>query len=252
MIFCNVAGHRDVVGGLGNNLFKIAAAASLSYENNDELLVSDWRYNIFDEIKFGLSRDMIIIDYIYYESDFTYSEISYKKNMEIIGSFQSEKYFNKDYIRKIFTPKKQIVDYIKEKYREILNKNITSIHVRRGDYLTNIANHPVQSIKYYIEAMKVIGECDSFLVISDDIQWCKSQKIFSGNRFHFIENEKDYIDLFISSMCKNNIIANSTFSWWGAWLNCKKDKKVIAPKTWFGPNLTLDTKDVLPEEWIKI
>ena len=88
------------------------------------------------------------------------------------------------------------------------------------------------------------------LVFSDDIDWCKG--VFRGDRFTFIEGEKDYIDLYIMSQCKNNIIANSTFSWWGAWLNKNKNKKIVAPKKWFGSLISHNTKDLIPKEWIKV
>ena len=85
------------------------------------------------------------------------------------------------------------------------------------------------------------------MVFSDDLDWCK--ETFLGNRFTFISGNRDYQDLFLMSMCKNNIIANSSFSWWGAWLNTNLNKKVIAPKKWFGPQLSLSSDDIYPNTW---
>ena len=90
----------------------------------------------------------------------------------------------------------------------------------------------------------------TYLIFSNDIEWCK--KNFIGNQFIFIEGEKDYIDLWLMSLCKNNIIANSSFSWWGAWLNTNSDKKVITPKNWFGPAINHSTQDLIPEKWFMI
>lgn len=256
MIYCNVAGERKIIGGLGNNLFKIAAAASLAKKNNDEFSISAWRYDIFQDgvFKFGVDKKSINIENIYYEPYFQYQEIEYKSNMEVVGSFQSEKYFEKQYIMESFKPKQQIKSYIIEKYGALLSKKTCSIHVRRGDYLTNSKRHPVLPEDYYRMAMNkmVDWNVESFIIISDDINWCKNTNVFKNNNVFFVCNEKDYIDLFLMSMCDHNIISNSTFSWWGAWLNGNNIKKVIAPKIWFGPGLSFDTKDVVPEEWIKL
>ena len=86
-----------------------------------------------------------------------------------------------------------------------------------------------------------------FVVFSDDINWCK--EAFKNKNFTFIEDEKDYIDLHMMSLCKHNIIVNSTFSWWGAWLNTNPNKIVIAPKVWFGSSSHEDSKDVIPNDW---
>jgi hypothetical protein len=101
---------------------------------------------------------------------------------------------------------------------------------------------------YYRNAIAEFSDDTRFLVFSDDIQWCKEN--FKGDNFHFIEGEKDYVDLYLMSLCNNNIIANSSFSWWGAWLNNTPNKKVIAPKQWFGKAKQLNTKDLIPETWI--
>ena len=88
-----------------------------------------------------------------------------------------------------------------------------------------------------------------FLVFSDDIEWCK--QVFDDD-FNFIEGEEDYVDLLLMARCKHNIIANSSFSWWGAWLNRNNNKRVIAPKKWFGSVANLDSKDLLPKGWITL
>ena len=93
-------------------------------------------------------------------------------------------------------------------------------------------------------------ETDLFVVFSDDIKWCKEH--IKPSNVIYIENEKDYIELYLMSICNNNIVSNSSFSWWGAWLNKNEDKKVIGPLKWFGTAITHNTDDVLPNNWIKI
>ena len=143
----------------------------------------------------------------------------------------------------------QIKNRINEKYR--LEENTCSIHVRRGDYIGN-GLHEVCHLEYYLEAveeMKSRTEIDKFIVFSDDIAWCKEN--FIGENFLFIENNSNIEDLYLQTQCTNNIICNSSFSWWGAWLNANPNKVVIAPECWYG-DLSKDTKDLLPEKWIKL
>ncbi len=109
--------------------------------------------------------------------------------------------------------------------------------------------HPSQDISFYKESVSLMVKNTHFLVFSDDVEWCVNNFDFIEKKT-FIRNEKDYEDLYLMSMCNNNIIANSTFSWWGAWLNKNQDKIVIAPKTWFGSNYShLGTKDLYCDGW---
>ena len=94
----------------------------------------------------------------------------------------------------------------------------------------------------------MIGGNPNILVFSDDIQWCKDNLKFDN--LHFIENQSDILDMYLISMCNNNVICNSTFSWWGAWINSNLDRKVISPVKWLGENI--NTSDIIPSEWIKI
>jgi len=191
-------------------------------------------------------------DIIFNQNGHHYEEISYQENLKLIGYFQSEKYFEdyKEYILKLFEPTEEIVQYINGKYGEILNKNTCSINIRHGDYLRLPNHHPVCSIEYYKKAISHFSDT-TFLIFSDNINWCKS--VFVGSDFIFIEGEEDYIDLYLISMCKNNIIANSSFSWWGSWLNRNENKKIIAPSVWFGPAYrTWITDDIYTNKMIKI
>jgi hypothetical protein len=99
--------------------------------------------------------------------------------------------------------------------------------------------------------MAAMPDGTTFLVFSDDMEWCKEN--FIGDQFIFVEGENDVTDLWIMSYCKHNIIANSSFSWWGAWLNDYKHKIVVAPLKWFGPAKgDIKTDDIYAENWIRI
>lgn len=123
-----------------------------------------------------------------------------------------------------------------------------SLHVRRTDYVTN-PNHSSLGLEYYEEALKQFDSKRNVLIFSDDTEWCKNQKIFESDRFYVSEGQTNYADLCLMTLCEDHIIANSSFSWWGAWL--AEDNRVIAPSGWFsGTNLEhLDTTDLLPETW---
>jgi hypothetical protein len=179
----------------------------------------------------------------------------------IDGYWQSEKNFNKfeNIIRSDFTFNKPLEGKNKLLADEIKNTLSVSIHVRRGDYVNNYATnkyHGVCSNDYYFEAIKLITNkylnCTLFF-FSDDINWVKNTFDSIIQPVRFIDhnyNKDSYIDMQLMSLCKHNIIANSSFSWWAAWLNKNTTKTIIVPKKWFNVNLV--TKDLIPESWIKI
>lgn len=182
------------------------------------------------------------------------------KNIYLCGHWQSEKYFKniKNIIRKEFTLRNKMSNNGQKITNIIKNTQSISIHIRRGDYAENKETnqyHGLCSLKYYYDSIEKITKHIKnpyFFIFSDDIKWAKNNlKIkfpvlfVSGN---FI---KDCEELILMSKCKHNIIANSSFSWWGAWLNNNQKKIVIVPKKWFN-NSPNNTKDLCPEFWLKI
>ena len=106
-------------------------------------------------------------------------------------------------------------------------------------------------LDYYQEALSKFDSSLPVVVFTDDVEWCNSQKLFSEDRFMISESGDHYVDLCLMSLCKHHIIANSSFSWWGAWLSGSDN--VIAPMQWFGEgNQDKDTKDLIPERWTRI
>ena len=251
----------SLMGGLGNYMFQISTAFSLSIDNEDKCVfsindifsphknISSYEGNILRNITFS---NNVSSNTTYRESTFHYNEIPYSTQLKLSGYFQSEKYFthNRDNIISLFSIDDVSLDIITSKYGKLLSGTTCSIHVRRGDYLKLPNQHPVCKLDYYSESINLIGDGVNFLVFSDDISWCKEN--FKGDRFTFIEDNKDYIDMWLMSLCDHNIIANSSFSWWGAWLNTNPDKIIIYPNNWFGSNLPHNTKDLTPKKWIKL
>jgi hypothetical protein len=182
-------------------------------------------------------------------------------NCYLDGYWQSEKYFSS--IRKEllaeFSPQKEVSDKTKELMLKINSCNAISLHIRRGDYVTNAHNnsyHGTCSLEYYNRAISFMRNkiTDAeFFIFSDEPAWFKENvKIDFPVQFITHNTGKNsYQDLILMSLCKHNIIANSSFSWWGAWLNQNQNKIVIAPKLWFNDK-SKNTKDLLPENWVKI
>ena len=127
---------------------------------------------------------------------------------------------------------------------------MTSVHIRRGDYISSPHmtefHTNLSETDYYQKAMEIIG--GDFMFISDDIEWCKEN--FKGDNIFYSPFTEELEDLCLMTYCTNNIIANSSFSWWGAYLGF--DGKVIAPNNWFGPKGPKKTQDLIPNNWIKI
>jgi hypothetical protein len=176
------------------------------------------------------------------------------KNSTLFGYFQNERYFS-DYSQQIRT------DFI---FKEILTGenllasncikecNSVSIHIRRGDYLHPNANMAVLDTGYYRKAIQLVTErCQNpcFFVFSDDMEWARTNLDFGSFQHYYIDwntGSNSHIDMRLISLCKHNITANSSFSWWGAWLNSNPDKIVIAPSTWW----KIQSDRVLPEGFI--
>jgi hypothetical protein len=155
-------------------------------------------------------------------------------NIDLLGYFQTEKYFShiEDEIRSDFKFSDKLMSQCKEFYDSNFdNVKVIDLHVRRGDYVSN-PNHPVPSDEYYKTALSQFDSDLPVIVFSDDSEWCKNHELFSEDRFYISENNATDFDLCLMSMCNYHIIANSSYSWWGAWL--AKSEKIIAPKIWFG------------------
>ena len=202
---------------------------------------------------------------IYNESsfDFQTAVLSIKSPVYLIGYFQSYKYFigYEDFIRQLFSFPVDTLDEVnKELLVKIKSSNTIAIHIRRGDYVSDKSTaeyHGSCSLDYYLEAIKLLtSENKDFTLIffSDESDWVVEQfkdlpysKIF----VHHNKGDNSWKDMLLMSSCHHNVIANSSFSWWAAWLNRNREKIVIAPKEWFKTK-DLNAQIVLPEEWMKL
>ena len=266
-------------GRLGNQMFQYAALRGIATKRGFDWVIppEDYdhtaNYGLFETFEMSsVKKENIgfIEGQVVAENGYEFSEEFFNEcpdNISLDGFFQTEKYFDhvSDQIRKDFIFKQ---DYLKpcQEYINSLDSVPIFLHVRRTDAVGKEGYHPIAPLSYYQEALKRFDNDTPCFVFTDDLEWCKSQEYFQQDRFMFNENVQKYdyksmdgsgrmqntllpqVDLCLMSLCSGAIIVNSSFSWWGAWL--QNNGKVIAPDPWFGPNAShLDTSDVRPDRW---
>lgn len=222
------------------------------------------RHKLFDTFYKHLRLKSRLMPFYYPEQTFHFDSSVFKRNNTYFDGFwQTEKYFKdmgSELLEEI-TLKNKLSEYSESVSREIEKSNAVSIHVRRADYVQDPATEIIWGscdMDYYKRALdKIMSFVQNphFFVFSDDHKWAEEN--FKSLPFPVtcIKNtaEKNYEDLILMSRCRHNIIANSSFSWWGAWLNQNRKKIVIGPAQWFKTKkMSTDTKDILPPEWIKL
>jgi hypothetical protein len=247
-------------GHLGNQMFQYASLRGIADKNKLEWKVPppqqfgskyQLRSNIFSLFKLSFLLENNVEtgqpSKTYVEKSMNFDEslfTSIKDDTDLDGYFQSWRYFDhmKDQILSDFTFKNSI---------DVLDKPLDciSLHVRRTDYV-GIEDY-LKNIfpQYYKDALEYFAD-ERVMIFSDDIEWCKQQEVFSGSRFIF-QSGTFQEDFYLLSRCKSSIIANSTFSWWAAYLNKNPDKTIIAPKQWFGPvHSNHNMNDLILPDWI--
>lgn len=269
----------NLIGGVGNQLFQYATAKAIAINCGFDLKIdiSDfenyhtenyelYNFNIKEkfatmcEIETLLKHRKVFKKYYYKEkkSKFMPQILKLKNSAYLEGYFQTEKYFYniKDIIKKEFTFKNNDFLINKDVLNEIQNENSVSINLRGNDYINDkeIAKYfNVCTKKYYDNAISYINkkmENPKFYIFSDDMNYAK--EFFKSKKdFKIIETANWQEDFYFMQNCKSNIIANSSFSWWCAWLNNNPEKIVVAPKKW-NNNPNMAQKNIVPNDWIKI
>jgi hypothetical protein len=258
--------HIGKLGRLGNQMFQYASLRGIAVNRGYDFgippssFLDVWNdHQLFEVFELtNLSQKNIkLLDMghapVAKERGFEFDELLYNQcpnEITIFGFFQSEKYFKKirNSILEDFTFRQHILEPCKDMISQV--DNPIALHVRRSDYLTN-PNHVALSISYYYSALEQFDKNRPVIVFSDDPEWCNNQEIFSDDRFMISENTDNAVDMCLMSLCSSHIIANSSFSWWGAWLS--NSDKVIAPKLWFGSgNSDKKINDLIPERWVII
>jgi hypothetical protein len=260
MISCTRIGTH---GHLGNQMFQYAVVKAVCARRGYEARIP--RYAgleltaVFDIPDPELTdNDVRSLVHLYKEPHFAYSDAVFDvpDNCNLQGYFQSQRYFEHcaAEIRASLAFKPALVAQADRVSSRLLGgawlqPTTVSLHVRRGDYLALPTYHPVCPAEYYEQALGFMEERVGrmrVVVFSDDLEWCR--ETFRGRRYRFSDNDSG-TDLLLMSRCDHHIIANSSFSWWGAWLNPSPDKIVIAPEVWFGPDCPQDSQDLRPPDW---
>lgn len=275
----------ELFGGLGNQLYQYALGRKLSILNNELLKLDISFYRIQQHRKYCLKYFNIVENiaseneiaalknstirhenreisaYIQEKSlEFDKETLAFSGNVYLSGYWQSYKYFKdvKEILKNEISLKQESDSKNIEMANKIKSCEAISLHIRRGDFLgiDNAKVNEIYSLEYHYNAADKISASiknPHFFVFSDDMQWVKKNfKLKYDMTFVDINNDnKNYEDLNLMSLCKHHIIVNSTFSWWGAWLGENADKIVIAPKRWSKCTYT-NTDDLLPESWIKL
>jgi len=214
LISCNL------MGGLGNQLFEAAHALSQGWKHNREVVFipRSWTPGQGNGTENYLSN--------------VFRKLNFVENLDGFNRV-TEGPFEYSEVREMFEPPKELVDEFYAKYPQLNNSETLSLHVRRSEYLQYPEIHPTITKEYIEEALKVIGNYSTVFVFSDDHQWVKDNLNFPS--VIFVNEDTDWKELYLMGLCKNHIISNSTFSWWGVFLNKNKDKKIVCPSRWFGP-----------------
>ena len=275
-----------IKGGLGNQLFQYAAGRAVAIHHKSPLKLDLTIFKTYELHKylldqFAIQADMATENEIselkgandllfsalrkagivkrksyFKEKRSSYFDASVFKNDDVYldGYWQNELYFSG--IRELLLRELATISSMSDvgcAYLECIKKsNSVSLHVRRGNYL-NLKNVNVLDVDYYMRAVDFLRkgvEKPTFYIFSDDLEWCKNNLGFLDNCI-FVDSTKTEIDdLKLMSFCQHNIIANSSFSWWGAWLNQNSKKTVIAPKDWLlnDPG----SSNVILSDWVKL
>jgi len=271
------------IGRFGNQMFQYAAlkgiAANRGFDYtippiNNEIQIDN--YGLLEAFELSTNKNVgwIQSDNVIQERQFHFDEEFFNKcpdNVNVHGFFQTEKYFKhiENDIRKDFVFKDEWLEPCKN-FREQIDGEVIFLHVRRGDpgladkrgfkwaYVNLAHQHPVQPLEYYEKALAEFDDKLPVVVFSDSIDWVKEQPFFRGDRFMFSEPQDKhsdgalvpYLDMCLMSLCDHAIIANSSMSWWGAWLQTNPYQKVVAPKMWFGSDYAdKNTKDLYCQNW---
>ncbi len=263
-VTCNFSGE------LGNQMFEIAHVIAYALDNDCDPIF----YGISGAAKLDVNFQHVFHRLrvlppshgIHFEDYFqsevcTYSPVpdTGQANMRFSGHFQNEKYFvhHRDYIREIFAPSEKILHYIEKKYGKLetlFDTPTVGVHIRTFMPSARLPDHVGflggATWQYFIDAINYFPENYTFLVFSDAPDWVKKNFPPCNRKIKFIKENPHYIDLYFLSLCHHQVVSpESTFSWWGAWLNGNPDKVVIVPHFW---QLGATGEDIFPPGWVKI
>lgn len=241
-----------LTGQLGNQLFQIATTLAYAWDYNAIPVFPDLNQSTY-LMSYNRDRIFFRLDSSPSPCRFrnTFTEASwnsairppFQRNVKLFGYFCSWAHFNhhRNRLLEVFAPSSSILDYLRAKYPDLIdNPKTVSIHVRTGNAELHAKKfYHFMGLEYYKRAIELFPSDSTFVVFSDRINWCKVHFPSLNKKFIFIDSNDAIQDLFLMSMMKHNIVANSSFSWWGAYLNQNPGKIVVAPYSWHHPSFAL-------------
>lgn len=252
--------------GLGNQLFQVASTIGIAKAHNRPWGFLPWHNNKYFKHTLPSLPINDLPQTVVSEKRFDYDSIVLPDNSNAVlsGYLQSWKYFEnaKEEVCNAFTIKEEHVLSVENALSPLSIGRTCSISVRRGDYVNLQHIHPLQPEEYWVNAQNVVEQhatVDTYIVFSDDINWCRENiNLFNktGKRVIFFTSGAQILDFTAITLCNANITTNSTFSWWGAYLNRNVDKVVVMPKLWFGPtgpwSGPSNANDLHVEGWFRV
>jgi hypothetical protein len=257
LLILDISSYQQQKGENTNRSYQLNKFKYIDNPLLNNRIIMIFIYTFFKVVSFCRFK-MIVKEKNFYSIDKEATNINH--SAYFIGFWQSYKYITefRDIIIKDFSFKNEFNTEIKQIANKITSSESVSVHIRRGDYAYNQKTksfHGVLSDTYYQSSFNIIAQKLSnptFYVFSDDIEWVKNNMVIPGKVIYVSKKTFDEIDeMYLMSICNHNIIANSSFSWWGAWLGTYKAKIVIAPDKWLISN-TVEVKDLIPHNWIRI
>lgn len=260
-------------GRFGNYLFQIAAGASLAKRLGVEYKVlvapdsepicttssqtmrdylSKFKDTVFRQIEFV--REAPAGARYYSWREFAYKPFPFDGSEDVIidGYFQSYLYIDEALVRRLYAMPDEIAQSLHQKYDAWIDTPYVCIHVRRGDYLHLPHRFSICSNRFFRLAMRQFPADTRFVIISDDMPWCKRH--LKGEHVFYADQHPTLLeDFYLQTLAVGNVISNSSFSWWGAYLNAHASKRVFYPVPWFGPhNAHHDTSQLCPTSWVAL
>jgi hypothetical protein len=238
-------------GWLGNQLFQYAVLVGLREARGVEIGIPSGDYELTRVFDIPTHPVASFPSLRYTESGFGYDAavMDTPDGTDIRGYFQSERYFShcKPALRRAVCFRLAIVEEASRLFDNPSGLPTVAVHVRRGNYALYPGVHPILGHDYYDRALALIPDDCRVMVFSDDIEWCKRH----FDRCVFSVGRSTGVDLALMALCDHFVIANSSYSWWGAWLGEKDGSVVVAPERWFGPDGPTDTQDLIPARWTR-
>lgn len=244
-------------GRFGNQLFQYAFLRATAQRLGVKFYCPEWAgdslFSLNDENE--RAKEAVNIDKFYFEpknnGEFNKGALAIQDNTDILGFFQTEKYFDKNEVKKWYTFRPEVVSAVRDRYKHIDFSKSTGMHLRFGDNKNKVI-YVIAPSRYYKYGLEKVRHKENILIFSDEIGLAKKHLRKLKSKLIFVEGNDDYEDFYLMTLCHDFICSVSTFSWWPAWLNNYEDKIIVCPKEWTRPGCRVRSNDLYCDGWVSI